>query len=137
MQHEDSLLAGAFDRHTRPTARPGPGGIGSRCLSLQTGIEASAAQRTSVHSLAPVAVPLMPGKKTPIRLIGKQWFPKQRRYQLVEKEQQLRSKIPFPPSRAHHQAIFSIRRFSQFECKILKFPMHDKPLKFHNLISRI
>jgi hypothetical protein len=36
-----------------------------------------------------------------------------------------------------------IRRFSQFECNILiecnilKFPKHDKTLKFHNLISRI
>jgi hypothetical protein len=132
MQYEDSLLAGAFDRHSYPPdgeTRAWWGRLkrGYTYLSLQTGIEASAAQRTSVHSLAPVAVPSMPGKKTPIRLIGKQWFPKQRRYQLVEEEQQLRSKIPFPPPEQ------IIRRFSQFECKILKFPTHDKALKFHNL----
>ena len=76
MQHEDSLLAGAFDRHTYPPdgeTRAWWGRLkrGYTYLSLQTGIEASAAQRTSVHSLAPVAVPSMPGKKTPIRLIGK------------------------------------------------------------------
>ena len=47
-----------------------------------------------------------------------------------------RKPIPFPPPEY-------IRRFSQFECNILiecnilKFPTHDKALKFHNLISRI
>jgi len=53
MQHEDSLLAGAFDRHTYPPdgeTRAWWGRLkrGYTYLSLQTGIEASAAQRTSV-----------------------------------------------------------------------------------------
>jgi hypothetical protein len=56
MQHEDSLLAGAFDRHTYPPdgeTRVWWGRLkrGYTYLSLQTGIEASAALGVTVNMI--------------------------------------------------------------------------------------
>jgi hypothetical protein len=58
MQHEDSLLAGAFDRHTYPPdgeTRVWWGRLkrGYTYLSLQAGIEASAALGVTVNMINP------------------------------------------------------------------------------------